>query len=305
MKKTLVFSFFIILFIGCVSTPDEVVSTDQSQSETDNSEMEEQIELDQGQAEQLEIVELELIEPQAPIEIEVVNLRPSQDMDYPPFNEIDLSPAMVNNQGWFLQEMEGRLNTPKVSSSHQYYRFLSDGSCEMVEQQSYYDADVLRFRDGQTYKGVYRYQPFSYLLEVHWQETTPENSEPQELQESWQDSLIINEAGIFNIYFNQDETQWSKTRKYFRGQGDSREVEYVQLELAVGEEFFTFSMSQFSSTLQGDPDYQSLREFEIKGRGEDMIGKVFFLEDPLTYHNEYFYLYQTPRGVVPLERWEE
>jgi len=312
MKKLLLLLIPVIFILSCTSAPEkaeENVSVESSEQTSENT-VEESDEVDQvsiasREEEVPKEEEWEPVEHQEPIDLEVINVGPTQDMDYPPFIEISLEPLPVNDEGHFESTLRLRINNTKFGQSPYYFVFDVDGSCYQREEQMSLKTSGISYSSINERRGSYSYDPYRYRLELSFIEYREPGEDWEEEELRVIDYFIITEEAILDIYFSEEGEVWQKNRTEIPGSEEEDELFYVQ-GLKVEDERFTFFRERRVGSRQKEtPDYQSARQYEVKGRGQDENGLVFYLEDQLLLKNDYVYLYEVPGGIVYRERLGE
>ncbi|MDA3852507.1 MAG: hypothetical protein PF447_14735, partial [Spirochaetaceae bacterium] len=243
-------------------------------------------------------VELELIEPIEPFQVEVVNLSKSQKLDYPAFFEISLDTQEVDLQGYFIETLDLTLDNTKLGADPLNFIFNVDGSCVEKHLQMSFNNQRVQFQTLFEYRGSYSYDPQDYKLTMTFNEIRQAGGE-WESQSSLMvtDYYLINSEGIYDIFFPETENLWQKLR--IERSEDSQENLFILRGMSIEDNRFSF----FQERRQGDPnkeepDYQRSRQYDLKGRAGDPLGQVFYLEDSLLFKNDYVYFYNITNAVV-------
>lgn len=294
----------LLLLSACVSAP-EADRPQEADSSEESRTVSADLDLEQRNSEPEEL-ELEEVGYNDPVEIEVVNVGLSQDMDYPPFPELELGTLGVNSAGHFSVTLNLRVNNTKFGDNPMNLLLRTDGTCVERHQRMIFNGDKISFVDLYEYRGTYSYNPQRYRLILDLQEY-------REPGESWSSSkavqvtdyFIINSQGLYDIYFPAGEDLWQKQRREIP-RDEAEESLFIRRGIRVEEQNLTFFQERRKGSAgKEEPDYQSARQYDIKGRAEDEKGVVFYLEDNLLMKNDYVYLYSAPGGIVYRERLGE
>lgn len=256
--------------------------------------------------EEIQEEQWEAVELKEPLTIEIINIGPSWDMDYPPFPVINLIPEEVNLSGAFLVQIEVRVNNTKFGDDPRSFIFRPDGTClQKVEQMSMSQGRI-RFTSKMEFKGTYQYDPSRYRLEMLFTESrAPGDVWYRSGGHSVVDYFVINQEGLYDVYFSRDPQRWEKSRTEIPADEEEESRFFLQGLSLTDENFTFFRESRLGSRSAEVPDYQSARRYDLRGRAMDEKGLVFYLEDSLLFKNDYVYLYEIPGGVVYRERLGE
>lgn len=303
MKQLLLHFLGLLLLSACVSAPEaDPAQREETSEETDGVTQDMNLTLRDNEPEELE---LEEIDHNDPVVIEVVNVGLSQDMNYPPFPEIQLAPSRVDSRGHFLTSLNLRVNNTKFGDNPMNLQFLPDGTCIEKHQQMIYKGEKISFIDLYEYRGSYTYDPQRYRLVLDLREYK-EPGEPWSSENSLRvtDYFIINSLGLFDIYFPAGENNWQKQRTEIPLEEENSR--YIKRGIRVDENTFTYYQERRNSRAnKEEADYQSARQYDIRGKAEDEKGSVYYLEDKILLKNDYVYLYSAPGGIVYRERLGE
>lgn len=307
MKKLPGLLLILFLGMGCAtdpSSPSGSLSDEPVKSQEEDRVIIEDI--PPVREEEIREEQWEAVELKEPLSIEIINVGPKWDMDYPPFPEINLIPEEVDPEGHFFVQIEARVNNTKFGDDPRSIVFRPDGTCLQRVELMAMSQGRIRFTTKMEYKGTYEYDPSRYRLEM----TFTESKLPGDVWSSREghsvvDYYIVNQEGLYDIYFGQNGQRWEKSRTEIPADEEEESRFFLQGLTLTDEDFTFFRESRLGSRSSDIPDYQSARRYDLRGRAMDENGLVFYLEDKLLFKNDYIYLYEVPGGVVYRERLGE